>query len=400
MRVVHLIGYFQPELGFREYYYSRHLARLGVDVHVVTSDRIWPYPNLAEIARAAGIPPTRMRPEGVRELDGFHVHRLPARFEYRDFIVVPGVRRKLEALQPDIVHAYEGRQGMPSVAARGRDPLPYRLYYEHEQRWTGVTFRARADHWLVRRHAIRPLVERADLVNVCTPMARRFLHEHFPASRGKTVEVPLGADPDLFSYLGDEERRRVRRRLGIRDEERLLITSGKILPHKRYDRLLREFFALGTGSPLVLLVLGSGDRKAEEALHVQAERSAAPGRRVIFEPFVRKERLSEYYSAADLGVWTGASITILEALACELPLALPASSSTDHLLDGNGVSFPEWGGFAGAVEPLLDDGAALAAARRRAGELFRERFDYRVIAAVIHRRYEDLLAGRPAADIR
>jgi glycosyltransferase involved in cell wall biosynthesis len=281
---------------------------------------------------------------------------------------------------------------MTALAARHRRSLGYRLYYEHEQRWTGTTLLSRLDHYLVRQHGIRPLVAEADLVNVCTPAARAFLERHFPRSRGKTEFVPLGADPDFFSYRGDEVRRRERERLGVPENGRLLITSGKLLPHKRHDLLLRDFFALRAEVPLTLLILGAGSPSLEAALRSRAGASSRPDRRVLFEPFASRQRLPDYYSAADLGVWTTATISIVEALACELPLVLPVSESTDHLLDGNGVSYSA-NGFGRAVEPILADPAGLAAMRRRGAELFRERYDYRAIAATVRERYERLLAS-------
>jgi glycosyltransferase involved in cell wall biosynthesis len=393
MRVVHLIAYFQPEFGFREYYYCRNLARLGVDVHVVTSDRIWPYPDLAEIARGAGIPDTRKRPAGVATMEGFRVHRLPVTFEYRDFAWVKGVRAKLAEIAPDIVHAYEGRQGMTALGARYRDELGYRLYYEHEQRWTGLSLLARLDHYLVRRHGIRSLVRKADLINVCTPAARAFLLRHFPDARGKIEFVPLGADPDFFDYRGDAEREAMREALGVREGERLVVTSGKLLRHKRHDRLLEEFFALPSAAPLALLIVGSGDPAWEETLHRRADAGARPGRRVLFEPFAPRDRLAILYSAADLGIWTTATIGAVEALACRLPLALPRTESLSHLVEaGNGVTWNE-AGLGNAVGTLLDDAESLARMRRRAAEVFRERFDYRSIARIVLDRYTRLLAS-------
>ena len=40
MRIVHVIGYFQPEYGYEEYYTALTQLKFGHEVHVITSDRI------------------------------------------------------------------------------------------------------------------------------------------------------------------------------------------------------------------------------------------------------------------------------------------------------------------------------------------------------------------------
>ena len=122
MKIVHVIGYFQPELGYEEFYTAREQVRLGHDVAVVTSDRIFPFS--AEIKSAlssAGLDmTTRKRGTGVSDLEGVSVHRLPTAFEwFYDCVAVHGLKESLSLLKPEIVHAHETIQGTPALARRG-----------------------------------------------------------------------------------------------------------------------------------------------------------------------------------------------------------------------------------------------------------------------------------------
>ena len=36
MKIVHLIGYFQPEFGYKEYYIARNQLKAGHEVHLIT----------------------------------------------------------------------------------------------------------------------------------------------------------------------------------------------------------------------------------------------------------------------------------------------------------------------------------------------------------------------------
>jgi glycosyltransferase involved in cell wall biosynthesis len=63
--------------------------------------------------------------------------------------------------------------------------------------------------------------------------------------------------------------------------------------------------------------------------------------RVIFAGFVKKENVRDYFSAADIGVWPGNnSVSIMEAMACRLPIIM-AGMQLSHLATyNNGLKFP------------------------------------------------------------
>ena len=48
--IVHVQSYFQPHLGYQEYFLCKSMARLGHDVHIITSDRYAPFWALKELA--------------------------------------------------------------------------------------------------------------------------------------------------------------------------------------------------------------------------------------------------------------------------------------------------------------------------------------------------------------
>ena len=82
MKIVHLIGYFQPELGYKEYYIARNQAKLGHDVSVITSDKLYPFSNVSEISKKINISKERKYPAGTTVIDGVTVYRLPSFFDF------------------------------------------------------------------------------------------------------------------------------------------------------------------------------------------------------------------------------------------------------------------------------------------------------------------------------
>ena len=45
MKIVHLVDYFQPKVGYQEYFLALEHQKLGHDIRVITSDYYFPFVN-------------------------------------------------------------------------------------------------------------------------------------------------------------------------------------------------------------------------------------------------------------------------------------------------------------------------------------------------------------------
>ena len=95
MRIVHVIDYFQPQLGYQETYLAREHQRAGHDVHVVTSDRYLP-----EVRKIVA----ERRPTSTTdEACDFTIHRLKLIGEYRTRVWLRHLESKICELEPDLI---------------------------------------------------------------------------------------------------------------------------------------------------------------------------------------------------------------------------------------------------------------------------------------------------------
>src|SRR3989338_2559674 len=102
MKIVHLMGYFVPELGYQEYYLAKKHRDMGHDVYVVASDLLYPFPNIENMLKESGAGNTsRNRKPGLAVVDGIKVCRLKHFFEYSDFILAKGLKQTLAGINPD-----------------------------------------------------------------------------------------------------------------------------------------------------------------------------------------------------------------------------------------------------------------------------------------------------------
>lgn len=379
-----MCAYFQPELGYREYYYARNLAKLGHEVNVITSDRIFFIPNWENIARSLGDNISRYRDIGKSEMDGFTINRIPILFEYDRFIIPHGIKKILSSIKPDIVHIIENGFMFSFPAAFYKRSLGYRLIYEIEFSLTPTHLlrnKEYYEYYFVKKPIIKYFVKKADKLNICTDEVCEFFYKHMSGSKEKINRMTLGADPDFF-YEDYNERRDLRISMGIADDEVLITTSGKIEPHKRYDVFIKSISSIKNEYPRIkFLIIGSGTESAIKDILDMAQKESIKDN-IILKPFAKKEELRKLYNASDIGVWTRATITTLEAIGCGLPVIIPNIQSTKHLVeDGNGLLY-EYGDPSQLADRLkyymLQENRIKA--REKALNAFRNKYSYLTLA--------------------
>jgi glycosyltransferase involved in cell wall biosynthesis len=176
--------------------------------------------------------------------------------------------------------------------------------------------------------------------------------------------VYMGCDPDGFRF-DEAARGEVRQRLGIRDEEHLVVSLGYMHEAKGIYDLLDAVVCLSErGQPVHLAFVGWGE--AQSTLRAKA-RTAGMEARVHFEVLPPHEDIPRWLSAADIFALPshseGLPLAILEAMACERPVvATRVGGIPEAVVHGEtGLLTPERD-----VSALADALGALVASPERA----------------------------------
>jgi len=344
MKIVHIMGYFVPELGYQEYYLAKAHKKMGHDVYVVASDMIYPFSNIKKMFKDIGKNiKNRKRKPGFEVIDGLKVHWMPHIVEYTDFILCRNVGKVLEKIRPDIVFAHESRQGMTCQAAPYKEKLGFKLIVDqhdnyHEMPGKIKNFLRATDYFGFRKHLIDYNFRKSDRIVAVTKRTKEFLIKTHKISPKKIELIELGVDTDLYKYKR-KEAIELRKKLGIKGNEIVLIFSGIIFSRKNIELLINAFYEIYNDYNLRLIIVGDGEKGYMQELK-QLARDLKLGNKIIFSGFVKKEKLPVYYSAADIGVWPGNnSVSIIEAMACRLPIIM-AHMQLPHLVShNNGFKF-------------------------------------------------------------
>lgn len=135
--------------------------------------------------------------------------------------------------------------------------------------------------------------------------------------------IPTGLKLDRFQEKMSAEERSIRRKeLGISDQDKVLITVGRLGSEKNIDEILANMVeVLKEHKDIKMLIVGDGPHR--EALQEEAEKLQIADN-VIFTGMVPIEEVHNYYKLGDIFVSASISetqgLTYIEALISGLPL--------------------------------------------------------------------------------
>lgn len=327
MDILFVRNLFRPaDLGGNRYPWeiTRRLARRGHTVRVVTP-------------RPSGLLP------GAVEVDLRH-YPVSRRTPVETFVTNAvfselAVRKEITRARPDVIvfSSYDVAFGHHFLRpTRRRFPTAY-IY--HSSFYSDAVNRLATKRWPLRL-AHRPLdqftryveevaLRSSDVIVAVSPFSQREIEQRLGSADPRIRLVPTGVDTDVFAP-GD--RAASRARLGIPTGARVLLTVGRLVPVKRYDRAIDAVSELRVGDESYLLIIAGAGPAAGE-LH---ERAHALGDGVRFPGFVDGDLLVDHLRAADLVLCTSEfenwSLAILESLATGTPvLGTPRGSIPDLL---------------------------------------------------------------------
>jgi D-inositol-3-phosphate glycosyltransferase len=318
-------------------------------------------------------------PEQVVTADGVQVVHVPAgppapipKDELLPYMEEFGawLAREWATEPPDVVHAHFWMSGMAAVAGARAAGVPVVQTY-HALGTVKKRHQGAADTSPRARVAIETAVGRecGGIIATCEDEVRELVAMGLP--RRRIHVVPCGVDPVRFAPVAEARR--------APSARRRLLTVGRLVPRKGFDRAIRALVDV----PDAELLIAGGPEPALLFAEPETERLCSIARecgvadRVTLLGGVSRTRMPALMSGADLVLsvprYEPFGIVPVEAMACCTPVVATAvGGQLDTVADGvTGVLVPpdEDHDLGGTVRELLDDPYRLgrygAAGRRR-----------------------------------
>jgi glycosyltransferase involved in cell wall biosynthesis len=172
---------------------------------------------------------------------------------------------------------------------------------------------------IIRQFLRYTLRKATKIIAVCQALRNAMISLGIPAS--KIIVVPNGVDQDKFYRIPRAE---ARRRVGLPEGKRIILSVGNLIPRKGFDLLIKSVDITMNGSDhqqLQLIIIGEGPARQELGnLAVSIGRKDA----ISFAGAIPHNELYLWYSAADCFSLAsdreGWPNVILESLACGTPV--------------------------------------------------------------------------------
>ena len=379
---------FEPQLGYSEYYLAKKLQGMGHEVCVITSDVFETASNI------------RCKRSGFFEEEGIKTLRLFTFFKIFDipFVSLNNFKTYLTKFSPDIVQIQGIMSPLSILAIFYKGIFRYRVVatiISGEATSHGFILALKLAFLRIYLNLLFPWASKnIDGAFVCSEAALAWNRKIFHVPSTKIHFIPFGADSDLFRYNSDE-RKKIRKILNIDDDDVVAIYTGKMVPHKKVDLLLRASIPLiHNRKDFKLLLVGKGLTEYVNLLKSIVKASNIE-RNVIFHDAVHRTKLPSFYSASDIAVWPGScSISIIEAMSMGLPVIIKESKWTNHLLEsGNGFSYKEGDieALRKCISRLIEDGKLRHSMGRKSRRLVEDKLNWDNIAKQYIRIYQSCL---------
>ncbi len=237
---------------------------------------------------------------GLQELDGFRrrsalppawVRRALPFSTYRAVFLASFVRGA-RAVGADVVHAHDAAMLAPGALVARLTGA--RLVYDSHELATGVEYRSGAWERFVRALEGALVPRCAAVITVSDGIADR-IQELYGLAVRPTV---LRNVSDLADRGAGDGRPRLRARLGLGDEDALVLHQGSAAPGRGCELLIAAVAAM---DGVHLALLGAGDDPNAAALRAVAD-AAGAGDRVHVLPSVPLDELLAHTREADVGV--------------------------------------------------------------------------------------------------
>ncbi|WP_342985840.1 glycosyltransferase family 4 protein [Clostridium saudiense] len=150
-----------------------------------------------------------------------------------------------------------------------------------------------------------------------------------------------GIDLKKFKKIDGYQRKKIREKYGIKDDEIIIVFAGRLIKEKGIKELLLAFNQIPREFKIKLLVVGNSFfNENKENKFVKELKNIAKDNKnnIIFTGFIPYEKMNEIYSIADIGcvpsIWAEPfGLTVVEQMAMQLPMIVSNVGAIPEIVD-------------------------------------------------------------------
>lgn len=377
MRIVNIAlnGVYSDGFSYHENLLPLYHSKNGHDVTILASEYEF---------NSEGLPQKTKKTDYIDE-NGIHIIRLPIKrdkdisYRLKRFV---GVYQQLERLNPDIIfcHLFQFID-VKEVIRYKRNHPQVKLFLDSHSDYSNSAkswLSRNIQHKLLWRYFAQMALPYTERFYGVLPARVDFIKTLYGIPDEKVELLVMGADDELAQQASDAGRvSSVREKFGIREDDFLIVTGGKIDLWKRQTLLLMDAVNSLANPKIKLIVFGSVVDELKEELQKRCTE------KVQYIGWLESKDSYPIFAAADLAVFPGRHSVFWEQVAGQgIPMVVKYWEGTDHVDQDGNVRFlykDSTEEIAGVIEELSAKGESYISMKKTA-QAKAYLFSYRYLA--------------------
>lgn len=336
MKVVHLcLGSFYPDnYSYQENLLPKFHKELGYEVEVIASTQSFDSHGKVCYLQNTG---TYQNEYDIK------VTRIPYKTEskiWKKLKRYQGCYDALKLANPDIIFVHGGQfLDIDQVVRYVKENPSATVYVDNHADFSNSAtnwFSKNILHKIIWKHCEKEIEPFTKKFYGVLPVRVDFLKEMYGLPASKCELLVMGADDELVHAASDPNvRSKIRNKYGIKENDFLVMTGGKIDQWKTQTLLLMQAVRNIKAENVKLIVFGSVTQELQDQVDALAD-----GKKVQYIGWVQSKDSYQYFAAADLVVFPGRHSVFWEQVTGQgIPMLVKDWPGTHHVDLGGNVVF-------------------------------------------------------------
>lgn len=376
MKIVHIcMTQYSDGWTYQENMLTKYHKKLGHDVTVITSMYCYKEGKLVEDDRTIFDDINGVKIIRLKKKNNGLMGKTPS---YIGFFKV------LSEEKPDIVFSHGCQYRDASLLAHYiKEHSNVKLFVDNHADFTNSATNFISKnilHKIIWKHYAHVLLPYTQRFWGVLPARVDFLTEVYGLPTEKCELLVMGADDELVEKSELEiEEKKIRKKYGIKEDDFLVVTGGKIDRSKMQTELLMKAILEMDSPRIKLLFFGSIEDEIKERIMKLVD-----NQRIIYAGWITPEQSYDYFAVADLVAFPGRHSVFWEQAAGQgKPLICRSWQGTHHVDVGGNVHFineDDVEEIREIIEEILNNSMTYEMMMTAASKNAKEKFSYRSIA--------------------
>ena len=333
MKVLHIEDRFHPNLGHQLNNFAK-LHDPRIEFHILCSNSFLPW---------KGTDTQKILDVSDKEFEKNYnvvIHRTGTLFEVRTRVWMKKLKKIILEINPDVIYIH-GVEIFSSIRIiLSKLSKKYKIYADthtlsgqSKNKLIGNLF-----YFIFKRTVVPSINKKNIAVFYTTKENGMILRDVYGINEKNIKNCLIGTDTTKF-HFDEEERRSLRSKYGLKEEDIAIIYTGKHNDIKKPHLVLEAVKNLNVSNSkeLFLFFVGSKDTKYF-AKHFKENYDY--GFKVFYIPEIKNDVLYKYYSMADIAVFPKENtLSTLDVQACKLPVILEDNQTNRDRIRDSGLLY-------------------------------------------------------------